>query len=175
MPSRLCLPVLLTLGLFAQADEPMGEYKAMSKILRHVLSLVTWPEGGSTRPLRLAVVGGLGFGVDLEAAMAQGTVGGRPAEVRFLSASALMESVGDYDAIFLDRGEEARLPALLARLRGRPILTLGFSEGMGQRGIMVNFFTEGERIKFEINPGRLKGAGLQVNPRLLKLARLVEG
>ena len=77
MRNFLLIPALMCLAVPATgADEPMEEYQALSKVLKAFMGLVSWP-GAADRPLRLVVIGGNGFGTDLDIAMSRGTVGGR--------------------------------------------------------------------------------------------------
>lgn len=175
MNRRLLLPALLCLAVStARADEALEEYQALAKVIRHFLAMVTWP-GTPDRPMRLAVLGGNGFGTDLDVALGRGTVGGRRVDIRYLNLDAFLASTQDFDALFIDRGEEARLAQILPKVKGRPVLTMGYADGLGRKGIMVNFVLQGGRMNFEVNPGRLKESGITVNSRLMSIARIVEG
>lgn len=175
MRFSLLIPVLTCLTVAAAgADEPLEEYQALSKVLKAFMGLVAWP-GSLDRPLRLAVIGGNGFGTDLDIVMSRGTVGGRRVEIRYLSGADYLATSQEFDAVFIDRGQEGNLPAILQRLKGRPVLTMGYAPGLAQKGVMVNFVLESTRMTFEVNPLRAREAGLVVSSRLLSLARIVEG
>jgi hypothetical protein len=76
--------------------------------------------------------------------------------------------------VFIDRGEEGRLSAILAKTQGKPILTVSYLESSTRKGVMVNFFLEGNRIRFEVNPTRIKDAGLIISSHLLSIAKVME-
>jgi hypothetical protein len=56
----------------------------------------------------------------------------------------------------------------------RPILTVGDSNGFATSGVLVNFYTSGDTVRFEMNETAIERSGLRVSGKLLKLARLVE-
>lgn len=174
MRIRSLIPALVLSGAaFLPGQESLGEYQALARMVRHFLALVTWPTPPD-RPLTVAVLGGESLKPELEALLAQGTVGGRKASVRFLSQSAFLASLDSYDAVFLDREAEVGLSTLLAKTRGRPILVMGYGERVAHRGGMVGFYLEEGHFVFDVNQSRLKEARLIVNPRLLRIAKVVE-
>ena len=139
----------------------MEEYQALATAIRYLMALVTWP-GSPDRPLKLAVIGGYGFRTDLNAAFGQGTVWGRKVEVKYVNQSTFLERVQDFDAVFISPGEESRLPLILSKIHGKPLLTMGYAEGLARKGVMVNFMLESNRITLEIHTGQVKDAGLKI-------------
>ena len=166
----LVLPVLVAP---LPNQEAMEEYQALSKVLKLFLSLVTWP-GQEERPLRVAVIGGTAFGTDLDVNLGRGTVGGRKVVIQYFSGPSFLADSHSFDAVFLDRGEETRLPAILEKTAGKPVLTMGYGQDPTRRGVMVNFFLENAAIRFEVNPNRIKEANLTISSHLLKIAKIVE-
>ena len=75
--------------------------------------------------------------------------------------------------VILSENKEA-LDQTLKKLKGTGILTISQNPGFASRGVMVNFFVEGEKVRFEINAKSLKNEKITVSSQLLKLARLVE-
>lgn len=153
--------------------EALEEYQALAKVMKPFLGLVTWP-GSPESPLRIAILGGAAFGTELDAVMARATVGGRKVKISYLSAGAFVSAPPQYDVLFIDRGEENRIPNILSHIEGKPILTLGYLEGPSRKGVMVNFYLEGSRIRFEINRSRLHDVDLTVSSHLLNIAKPME-
>jgi hypothetical protein len=65
------------------------------------------------------------------------------------------------------------LRKILESTEGRPILTVGDSEGYGERGVMINLYVEHGQVRFEINLEAARRSGLVFDFRLLELARLI--
>jgi hypothetical protein len=60
-------------------------------------------------------------------------------------------------------------------VKGRPMLTVGDTEGYAQRGIMINMYLDDKRVRFEINAKAARTAGLRVSTKLMSLAGTVHG
>ena len=166
--------LLVAAGVFASSGPPgVSEYELLAKVIPIVLSNVSWPGAVGNRPLNVAILGGLEFGVWLDRGVGNRTVGGRTVVLRYTSPSRYLKEVAAFDVVFIDRGEEAALDAILSHLQGRPVLTLGYADGLAQRGVMLNFYFEAGKIRFEANPQAIKGAGLSVNSHLLNMAKIV--
>ena len=52
-------------------------------------------------------------------------------------------------------------------------MTMGDVSGFAQHGVMINFYMEHNKVRFEINEDRVKDSNLSVSSQLLKLARIV--
>lgn len=168
------LILLMASGVHATPGPPtLSEYELLAKVIPIVLSLVSWPGGEAHRPLKVAILGGVELGVWLDRGVANRTVGGRTVALSYTSLSRYLKDVAAYDVVFIDRGEEAGIDAILSLLQRRPVLTLGYANGLAQRGVMMNFYLDGGRIRFEANPQAIKSAGLSVNSHLMNMAKIV--
>lgn len=54
-------------------------------------------------------------------------------------------------------------------------LVVGEDPSIIAKGGVINFFVEGEKLRFEISIQNAKGIDVKISSRLLKLARIVEG
>ena len=68
----------------------------------------------------------------------------------------------------------ASLPRILSHTDSKPILTIGDTNGYAAAGVLINFYTSGETVRFEMNESAIERSGLKVSARLLKLARIVD-
>lgn len=75
--------------------------------------------------------------------------------------------------LFISRSEEQQLPHILQRVQGTRILTISDIPRFAQRGGMIGFSTERERVKIEINQKATRQAGLKISAKLLEIARIV--
>jgi phage-related holin len=67
----------------------------------------------------------------------------------------------------------SKLPALLERIKGSHVLLAGDTEGLAQRGIVINFYIEKSKVRFEINVDTATRMGLKISSKLLRLAKIV--
>ena len=63
---------------------------------------------------------------------------------------------------------------VLSGLRNRPVLTVGEAPDFTRNGGMIQFFEEGNQLRFEINVSATKQAKLDVSSQLLNLAKITE-
>ena len=66
------------------------------------------------------------------------------------------------------------LENILKYTTGKPILTISDSKGFGMTGVIINMFSEGGYIKYEINKRTLEKSGLIINSLLLNYAIIIK-
>ena len=81
--------------------------------------------------------------------------------------------VGRCNLLFVPASKSSQLESILEHTRGRPILTVGDTPGYAERGIIINLFGQGDRLRFEVNVDALHASGLTLSSRLLQLARVL--
>jgi hypothetical protein len=65
------------------------------------------------------------------------------------------------------------MPIIADRLRTSPVLTIGDADGEdGENGLgmMIELFTDGDRVRFNFHPKTVERAGLRASARLIALA-----
>ena len=86
-------------------------------------------------------------------------------------------SAGDLDScqiIFICDSEKSRLPEILNQLKDSHALTISEIDGFAARGGIINFISERNKVRFEINPDAAHRLGFAISSDLLKLAKLVK-
>lgn len=166
------LLLLLTISL-ARAEDVTREYELKAAFLYNFLLFVEWPQQShppTNAPLVIGVLGTDPFGNSLDEAMKGKTVSGHPiAIVRMKDARAWTNC----HLLFVGQSERKNLPQILKTVAGQSVLTVGDQDRFSEQGGIINFFNEGPRIRFEINRAAAEDAGLKLDPKLLKLARIV--
>ena len=156
------------------AGAARSEYDVKAAFLLNFARLVTWPQDARPGPGEPVVIGVAGDEAARDA-IARGidgaSVESHPVEVRSV---AKPEQVSGAHILFVTRELEQGADALIEAARGGSALSVGESEGFAARGGIVNFFSEGNKLRFEINLDAARASGLQISSRLLGLARLVE-
>jgi hypothetical protein len=162
--------VLLVL-LSPQERDPVPVYALKAAFLYNFATFVEWPPEtfpDARAPFTVGVLGRDPFGDLLEETFRGKTVGGRRIAVK---RSRDVDDLRSCQLVFLPEGE-ATARALNA-LKGASVLTVGESDGFAEDGGCVNFYIDGLRVRFEINPEAAKRANLKISSKLLRLARLV--
>jgi hypothetical protein len=150
------------------------EYGLKAQYIERFTRFVVWPEDSSvsdsSQPFIIAVVGKNPFDPFLKELAAGRQIKGKPIEIWEVSEIGLLV---DPQVVFISRSEEAQLDAILEWTRGKPVLTIGDTAGFADRGVHINFFREGDHIRFEVNPAAAKESRLEPSSKLLRLARIV--
>ena len=166
---------LLLLAAPAGQERDAPEYEIKAAFLYNFATFVEWPSSafaGEESPFVVGVVGKDPFGPGLEEVFQGKTVGKRQIVVR---RSAEEGDLPVCHLLFICKSERERAPKILEYLKGVPTLKVADFPGFAASGGCINFFIEGKKVRFEINPESAKRANLRVSSKLLRLARVVEG
>jgi hypothetical protein len=137
-------------------------------------SYVEWPNAATPQggAFVIGVAGGEAIAQEVEQAAAGQQAHGRPFRIHRLRAD---EPVDDCcQVLFIDAAAgPARLAALLAQARGRPVLTVTDAPDAPD-GSVINFVTLNDRIRFDISREAARRNNLQLRSQLLRVARQVD-
>ena len=159
-------------ALHAQTKAPT-EYQVKAAFLYNFAKFVDWPPSAFTdpkQPLDICVYGRDPFGSALEDALLGKTIGER--RVGLGRAMQFQELAGCH-VVFVSSSAHESAADLANRLKGRPVLLVGESDGFAASGGTVQFTIEDNRVHFIINPDAADRAGLKISSKLLALAKIV--
>lgn len=130
---------------------------------------VEWPAGAlpPVGNFTLCIVGDDPFGAMLDQAVSGQQVKDRPIVVRRMPA---FNADAGCQMVFATGSATQPVPAILAALRGKPILSVTDNERDGQPMGMLNFVIADNRIRFAIDAQVAADAGLMISSKLLSLA-----
>lgn len=168
---RTAIVLAVFCGAMALRGEQLPEYQVKAEFIERFTRFIEWPRGTPNGPFIIGVLGTDPFRGFLDKMATGRKIKGRPIEIRRFRDLAAVESC---HVLFISSSERGRLPAVLTRTASHPILTVADSEGFASSGVLVNFYTSGDTVRFEMNEAAIERSGLRVSAKLLKLARLVE-
>jgi hypothetical protein len=87
--------------------------------------------------------------------------------------SRQVEDLKQCHLLFIGRSEKDHLAEIFKAVSASSIATVGESDGFTQSGGIINFYIDGGKIRFEVNPDAAQRIGLKVGSQLLKRARIV--
>lgn len=170
----LCVLAVWHFGLSQlRAEAGDTEHQIKAAFLFNFAQFVEWPPGAFTNaqaPLCIGVLGNDPFGSSLEETVHDETIRGRKLAIQH---SRKIEDLKNCQMIFISRSEKSKVDEILAALDSRPVLTVGEIDGFAQRGGAINFYREGKKVRFEINPAVTRRNGLKVSSELLSLGKIV--
>ncbi len=173
------LVFLLFLSLFgAQTSHAQQTHPTESQVKAAYLynfgKFVTWTgtNAGSSASFDICVLGKDPFGVVLDSTVAGGNIGEK--RVTAKKISSLQES-DHCRIVFISSSEQARLKAILAAAKAGGTLTVSDIPHFADKGGMIEFVPQENRIRFEVNLPATEEAGLTLSSELLKVATRVIG
>ena len=171
---RAFISAVATLALVASAAAQVGrpsEYQVKAVYLFNFSRFVDWPQQLSTdSAFAICVLGRDPFGAALDAALAGESVGGKSVVARRVSQA---EEAAGCRIVYISTSEEGRLKEILAVFDRASMLTVSDIPRFSQRGGMIQFVLQGDRVRFEVNLTSAAGAGLRLSADLLKVATAV--
>jgi hypothetical protein len=166
--------VLFLLGFTAwPARAESREYQIKAAFLVNFMQFVTWPDTAFTNadaPFCIGVLGDDPFGTTLDQTVQGETVNHHKIVVQ---RARHIEDCKDCHMIFVSRSEEKNLPLIMAKLDSGPVLTVSETRDFARRGGIINFFLEGNKVRFEINPSTAQRDKLKISAQLLSLGKIV--
>jgi hypothetical protein len=152
---------------------PSREYQIKAAFLFNFIQFVEWPETAFPAydaPVRIGILGDDPFGQSMEATVKGESIRNRRLVVE---RSHRVEDLQGCHLIFFCKSENRQMREILARLDGRPVLTVSESEGFARRGGVIAFYPDGKKVRFEINSETAHRAGLKMSSQLLELGKIV--
>ena len=149
----------------------MPEYLVKATFLYNFAKFTEWPDEafeGPGSPLRICILGDGRFGDAFENIKGK-TVGARPLSIRY--CRDVEESKGCH-VLFIGFSEENHVSEILEKLDDRSCLTVGDGTAFTRSGVMLGFFLENNKVRFEANLTAIGRSRLSISSRLLKLARI---
>lgn len=159
-------------GLRAQSSVA-GEYEIKAAFLLNFAKFVTWPSSAFSSPdapLTIGVLGSDPFGGALNRVVNGARVSGREVRVARVGSAA---DARKCHIVFVSGSDSGRAGEILAGLQGSSVLTVGEDAQFARQGGVINFVIQSGKVRFEINAGAAKRAGLKVSSQLLKLGIIV--
>jgi hypothetical protein len=171
----LALLLLAPAGRLQAQESLPSEYQVKAAFLFNFAKFVTWPAGdfaGPDAPLVIGVYGDDPFHGDLKIMVAGKRIKGHPVVFRLVTAPANAKSC---HILFVSASAQKDAADVLGALHGANVLTV--TENMAhfaKSGFAIEFVTEQDKIRFEINDAAAAQAGLAVSSKLMALAKPLE-
>jgi YfiR/HmsC-like len=173
-----CVAAFLTIMSWAFCPEPLlraqqpkaSEFQVKAAYLYNFGRFVQWPNessGDRAESFEICVLGADPFGQALDATLAGGTIAGKSVAAKRI---AKPQDVDSCRILFISSSEESHLKEDLAALDKTRVLTVSDIPRFSERGGMIGFILEGNRVRFDVNLDSAQGAGLTLSSELLKVA-----
>jgi hypothetical protein len=178
----LIVVLSMTLNWAPPADAQAGdasdssEYLIKAGFIYNFAKFVDWPSTSFSQPDAPIVIGVLGtdpFGNVLDRIVADKKIGSRGFVVRRYKWGKDLKDLRDCQILFVSASEKAHTEEIVEFVKWLPILTIGETPGFAERGGVIRFTLEDNRVRFEVNVDAAHKANLNISSRLLTLAKII--
>ena len=150
---------------------PADAAQVKAAFILNFLKFVEWPDAATPgAPITIVAVGDDELGAVLTKAATGQSFHGRTIEVR---PATRVADAAPVHLLFIGGSQARNLAGILRTVEGRPVLTVGDTEGYGHAGVILNLYTFNQRVGIEANTTAAARAGLRLSSQLLRLARIV--
>lgn len=153
-----------------QEKSKPSEYQVKAVYLYNFSRFVEWPSQApalKTNSFEICVLGRDPFGPALDTTVAGENVDGKSVVARRISKP---EEGLDCRVLFVSASEDSHLKSDLTVFEKAGVLTVSDMPHFSQRGGMIQFVTDGGKVRFEVNLSNANDSGLSLSSDLLKLA-----
>ncbi len=163
----------------AQASDASdsSEYLIKAGFIFNFAKFVEWPPvafAQTDTPIVIGILGTDPFGPILDQIVRDKKIGNRGFIVKRLNWNRDSKGLKDCNILFVSASEKAHIDDLLQIVKSLPILTVGETPGFAERGGIIRFTVEDNRVRFEVNVDAAHLAQLTISSRLLTLARIIQ-
>jgi hypothetical protein len=168
----LLAAVGLLLGTPHRAQAAANEYKVKAAFIYNFVQFIEWPASSfgadPKAPIIVATLGTDPFDGALEQSTAGREVNGRPIVVRHFPTGA---DVTACHVLYCGAAPLSEIRIAMER-SGGSCLIVGESHELLDAGGVIQFYTEDNKLRFEINVKAAEHQKLKISAKLLKLARI---
>jgi hypothetical protein len=168
--TTVAVSVFLISSIVSAQQAKPKEYEVKATYLYNFGRFVQWPANvaastGDSFPI--CVIGQDPIGPALNTIVSGESIVGKPVVVKQISKP--QDALG-CRVLYISLSEETRLKEILAALNKATVLTVSDISQFSQRGGMIQFVLDGNKVRFEVNVTSAADAGLTLSSELLKVA-----
>ena len=150
------------------ADE-VPEYQLKAAFLYNFVKFVEWPSNRSLDTLNICTISSEVVAKTLRD-IAKQNVGERRVNILLIGEKG---NPADCHLLFIEKQYVGYLQQHAGQLNG--VVTVGETDDFTSKGGVISFYKENDKLRFEVHLGNAKQAGINMNARLLRLAKVVGG
>ncbi|MFH1371777.1 MAG: YfiR family protein [Planctomycetota bacterium] len=162
------------------------EYEVKAAFIYNFLKFVDWPKEKMTnnKQIIIGVIGENPFGSAADV-FKNKKVEDRDVVLKYFEGleeikkmsekdrTANEESLKTCHLLFICPSEQKQVREITELLSKNGVLTVGDTDGFTESGVVINFFMEDNKIRFNINLTAAEKSGLKIRSQLLRLAKKV--
>jgi len=136
---------------------------------------VTWPEeccmDDPDKPFVISVIGKTPLYKNLEQIYSMQKINNKKVEIKKINN---LYEIENSHILVIAESERKNLQNILALTEKLPVLTISDSPNFAKEGVLINFFEEKNKLKFEVNETAVIKSPLQMSFYLMNSAKIVK-
>jgi len=146
------------------------EYQIKSVFLYNFASFIKWPSSVFiSNNFYICILGQDQFKQTIDITVENENILGHPIMIKRLNK---LESDDICQILFVSKSEIKNITNILSITKNTPVLTISDIDLFVEQGGMIQFFNRDKKIRFLINPNKVKATGLYVSGNLLRIAKI---
>jgi hypothetical protein len=131
---------------------------------------IEWPATVRQGDFIIAVLGNSPMTKELEIIAGKQKVGAQNILVKTFNS---IDDINYCHILYVPTSKSSSIAQIIEKLSGKSILIITDKEGLATQGACINYVSDGDRIKYELNKKNIEKRGMIVNSALVTLGILV--
>ncbi len=166
--------MVFSLFISARSFSQANVYVLKAVYLEKFSRFVTWPEECSmndpNEPFVISVMGKTPLANNLEQIYAIQKINNKKVIIQHISN---LYEIENSHILVIAETERKNLQNIITLTKNLPVLTIAESRGFAEKGVLINFYEENNKLRFEINETSVLQSPLQMSFYLLNSAKIV--
>jgi hypothetical protein len=185
-----CLCLWLIAAPIASADTTSAKYKeyeVKAAFIFNFLKFIDWPQektAGNNNRMVIGIIGEDPFGPAADIFKDKSVEEHKLVLKRFEGIEQIgklsekdknecLDALKHCHLLFICQSEQKQMRDIIEIVNNAAVLTVADADGFIEAGGIINFFTEDNKIRFDINQAAAEKTGLKIRSQLLRLAKRV--
>ncbi len=166
--------IMLLIFISFQSFSQSNIYVLKAVYLEKFSRFVTWPEeslmNDLDKPFVISVIGRTPLTNNLEQIYSIQKINNKKVTIKRISN---LYEIENSHILVIAESEKKNLQNILSLTKNLPVLTISEAPGFAKKGVLINFFEENKKLRFEINETAVLQSPLQMSFYLLNSAKIV--
>jgi hypothetical protein len=154
----------------AAVAQERSAHEVYSMMVFNFTKYVQWPDHNASGEFVIGVIGNTEVFNTLNSWYGGKPRGSKTYVIKKFNSAADMT---DCSVVFIDKTKSSEFESVKAKIHGKGTLLITDKNGLGLKGSGINFKSEGDKLKFELNQKVLESANLKVSSSLASMAILI--
>ncbi len=166
--------IMLLIFISFQSFSQSNVYVLKAVYLEKFSRFVTWPEeclmNNHDKSFVISVIGRTPLTKNLEQIYSIQKINNKKVTIKRISN---LYEIENSHILVIAESERKNLQNILSLTKNMPVLTISEAPGFAKKGVLINFFEENKKLRFEINETAVLQSPLQMSFYLLNSAKIV--